>query len=175
MLNKIDFKTLKNLNQDLVLAVLSFIIIGLITAQNIYLSDFGFETSMRCFYNNYLIFKNSAIHLINNENLYVLYRQQQIDLFKYSPTFSFFFLGLTFLPNWLGLFLWNALNVLVLFSLRKISFSKSSIFFTHSATAGAVRPTVRPIFANDSRALFCNCFRIFQLSSSIFGFNSICV
>ena len=129
MLNKDGIKNLKSVKQDSILIFISLLIIALITAQNVYLSDFGFETTMRSFYNNYLIFKNSAIHLLNNENLYVLYKQQQIDLFKYSPSFALFFIGFSFLPNWLGLFLWNILNALVLFSLRKVAFPKTRAFY----------------------------------------------
>jgi len=96
--------------------------VGLITAQNILLSGFGYETVMGSFYNNYLIFKNSFFHLLDNENLYVLYKTQQIDLFKYSPTFALFFGVFANLPDWLGLFLWNGLNALVFYALWQIKF-----------------------------------------------------
>lgn len=129
MFNKGWLNALKGNKSNYILTALSLIIVALITSQNIYLSDFGFETSMRSFYNNYLIFKNSSIHLLQNENLYVLYKQQQIDLFKYSPTFALFFTVFAFLPNWLGLFLWNTLNALVLYSLSKIPYSRTKSFF----------------------------------------------
>ncbi|MFD2936393.1 glycosyltransferase family 87 protein [Spirosoma flavum] len=66
-------------------------------------------------YNNYVIFKNSFFHLLANRNLYTFYLTEQWDLFKYSPTFALFMGLFAFLPNWLGLTLWNALNTLVLF------------------------------------------------------------
>jgi len=101
------------------------LITGIITAQNILLSDFGFETQMHSFYNNYLIFKNSFFHLWSNENLYVLYPEVQVDLFKYSPTFALLFAPLSLLPNFLGLFLWNVINALVFFAVWKIPFPKT--------------------------------------------------
>ena len=108
--------------QAYIALVLTLVVVGLITTQNILLSGFGYETVMGSFYNNYLIFKNSFFHLLDNENLYVLYKSQQIDLFKYSPTFSLFFAVFANLPDWLGLFLWNGLNALVFYALWQIKF-----------------------------------------------------
>lgn len=65
-------------------------------------------------YNNYIIFKQSFFHLINNQDLYILYLNEQWDLFKYSPTFSFLFAPLAILPDSIGLTMWNALNAFVL-------------------------------------------------------------
>jgi hypothetical protein len=66
-------------------------------------------------YNNYIIFKQSYFHLIQGQDLYQWYLNEQWDLFKYSPTFSLFMAPLALLPDWLGLFLWNLINVMVLF------------------------------------------------------------
>ncbi len=69
-------------------------------------------------YNNYLIFKQSFHHLEEKKYLYVSYPKEQGDLFKYSPTFAFFFGIFAFLPDWIGLNLWNLLNAFVfLFSI----------------------------------------------------------
>lgn len=73
------------------------------------------STDLYTSYNNYLIFKNSFFHLLANQNLYVLYLNEQFDLYKYSPTFALFMGLFAYLPNWLGLLLWNLLNTLVLF------------------------------------------------------------
>jgi hypothetical protein len=108
--------------QTTIITLLTVVIIGIITTQNILLSDLGFETSMRSFYNNYLIFKNAHFHLISNQNLYVLYKTIQIDLFKYSPTFALFFGLFAYLPNFLGLFLWNGLNALIFYALWQVKF-----------------------------------------------------
>jgi len=65
-------------------------------------------------YNNYLIFKNSYSHLEANTNLYKKYPEEVWDLYKYSPTFAIFFAPLSLMPDWLGLSLWNIINVLAL-------------------------------------------------------------
>ncbi len=63
-------------------------------------------------YNNYVIYQRSHFHLLEGKNLYAEYRAEQIDLYKYSPTFAFLFGSLAYLPDWLGLTLWNLLNIL---------------------------------------------------------------
>ncbi len=105
-----------------IVILLTAVIIGIITAQNILLSDFGFETIMKSFYNNYLIFKNSHFHLLSNQNLYGSYNGIQIDYFKYSPTFSLLFGLFAYLPDYLGLFLWNGLNALVFYAIWQVKF-----------------------------------------------------
>lgn len=66
-------------------------------------------------YNNYIIFKQSFFHLIEQKDLYQLYLTEQWDLFKYSPTFSLLMAPMALLHDVLGLFIWNLLNALVLF------------------------------------------------------------
>lgn len=81
-------------------------------------------------YNNYIIFKNSFDHLKENENLYVLYETEHWDLYKYSPTFSLMMAPFWYLHDLPGLFLWNLLNVLVLFfALSKIDFPSPKMKF----------------------------------------------
>ncbi|MBK7763149.1 MAG: DUF2029 domain-containing protein [Bacteroidetes bacterium] len=75
---------------------------------------FGSDIHVYTNFNNYLIFKQSFYHLINGQDLYCLYPNEQWDLFKYSPAFSLFFSGFAILPDWLGLSLWNILNAMVL-------------------------------------------------------------
>ena len=67
------------------------------------------------FYNNYVIFKQSFFHLIHGQDLYVAYPDECWDLFKYSPAFAMGFGFLAYLPDAIGLFLWNFLNAAVLF------------------------------------------------------------
>ena len=75
-------------------------------------------------YNNYVIFKQSYFHLIENKDLYQLYPQEHWDLYKYSPTFSLLMGLLAYLPDFLGLLIWNLLNAFVLFfALWKLPFS----------------------------------------------------
>lgn len=75
-------------------------------------------------YNNYTIFERSFHHLKNQEDLYVLYPEEQWDLYKYSPTFSVFFGFFAMFPDVVGLILWNLLNcflvVLAVYYLPKI-------------------------------------------------------
>jgi hypothetical protein len=66
-------------------------------------------------YNNYIIFKQSFFHLINGQDLYAEFVEEQGDLFKYSPAFALIFSVLAVLPDVLGLSLWNLLNAAVLF------------------------------------------------------------
>lgn len=78
-------------------------------------------------YNNYVIFASSYDHLLEGSNLYSWYLDEHWDLYKYTPTFSLFFGIFSVLPDWLGLFLWNALNGLILFiALWKIDFRKNA-------------------------------------------------
>ncbi len=87
-------------------------------------------------YNNYVIFKQSFFHLIENKDLYELYPAEHFDYYKYSPTFSLLMAPLANLPVPVGLFLWNLLNVLVLyFALRRLPLSSNK---THLLMLGFV-------------------------------------
>lgn len=61
-------------------------------------------------YNNLIIFKSSFGHLIHNQNLYLAYPKEYFDLYKYSPTFSVLMSIFYYLPNEIGLFLFNVIN-----------------------------------------------------------------
>ncbi len=64
---------------------------------------------------NFEIFRAAARHLVTGENLYAPYPDEVQDRFKYSPAFALLFAPFAWLPWPLALFLWNALNGLVLF------------------------------------------------------------
>lgn len=99
---------------------------GLITAQRMLVANEGFSHTL---YNNYLIFQQSFFHLLENEDLYRAYPQEHYDLFKYSPSFAMFMGVIAYFPVWLGLFLWNLLNVFVLFfGLKKMKFTRENGF-----------------------------------------------
>ena len=67
-------------------------------------------------YNNYVIFKYSHFHLLEGKDLYRSYYPEEYwDLYKYSPTFALFFGCFAWFPDWLGLTLWDLLNVMVFF------------------------------------------------------------
>lgn len=65
---------------------------------------------------NFEIFRTASQRLMRGEDLYAPYPNRSQDRFKYSPTFALLFVPLTWLPWPLALFLWNALNGLVLFT-----------------------------------------------------------
>lgn len=61
-----------------------------------------------------MLFRNSFFHLIQGKDLYIPYPEEQWDLFKYSPTFSLLFGLLAYLPDFIGLFIWNLVNTIPL-------------------------------------------------------------
>ena len=65
-------------------------------------------------YNNYVIFKQSFQHFFYEKDLYIGYPTEHWDLYKYSPAFAIFMGIFHFLPNVVGLSLWNLLNALLL-------------------------------------------------------------
>lgn len=67
-------------------------------------------------YNNYVIFKQAFYHLVAGQNLYVAYPAEQWDLYKYSPAFALAMGTLAHLPDYIGLTIWNLVNVLTLFA-----------------------------------------------------------
>lgn len=75
------------------------------------LQSYGTEGFLYTHYNNYIIFKQSFFHLIQHKNLYLWYEPEQWDLFKYSPSFALLFGVFAYLPDPIGLLIWNILNV----------------------------------------------------------------
>ncbi len=110
---------------------LLIIVTLLISLQQYLLPETLFWDKMRPQYNNYLIFKYSFLHLLEGQDLYGLYPEQHGDYFKYSPTFAMAMVFFYYLPDWLGLTLWNLLNAMVLFAgitlLPSISNKKKSL------------------------------------------------
>src|ERR1035437_9749403 len=81
-------------------------------------------------YGNYLIFKNAFSHLLQGKDMYALYPELHIDLFKYSPTFAVLFSPFALLPDFAGLILWNLLNVMALFfAVKMISIEEKKKIF----------------------------------------------
>jgi hypothetical protein len=99
------------------IAGLLILITFVITAQELLLQP-GVNPATGCIdthYNNYLIFKKSFSHLIENKDLYLEYKNEQMDYYKYSPTFSLMMAPLSILPDAAGLLIWNLVNCLLLF------------------------------------------------------------
>lgn len=104
--------------------VLLVIITLLVTAQS-YLQEKGENDNGHAYtqYNNYIIFKSAWFHLADNKDLYKLYPEEHWDYYKYSPTFALLMAPLAYLPDAIGLFLWNLLNGLVfLMAMLKLPF-----------------------------------------------------
>jgi hypothetical protein len=66
-------------------------------------------------YNNYIIFRQSFVHLAGHQDLYTQYLAEHWDYFRYSPSFALAFGAFAWMPDLVGLGLWNTLNVAVLF------------------------------------------------------------
>ena len=103
------------LNPKYILTCLIFITI-VVSVHSVLLGpkDYG-DGHEYTYYNNYLIFKYSHIHLLESKDLYQLSPGEHADYYKYSPTFALFMGLLAYLPDSLGLFFWNLLNVLIIF------------------------------------------------------------
>jgi hypothetical protein len=67
-------------------------------------------------YNNFRIFKFSFYHLIQGKDIYRLFPDDHWDLYKYSPGFALCFGLLSWMPDPMGLLLWNLINSLCLFA-----------------------------------------------------------
>ncbi|MDW8015370.1 MAG: glycosyltransferase family 87 protein [Bacteroidia bacterium] len=74
------------------------------------------ETSPYTHYNNFLIFRQSYFHLRDGKDLYQEYPTEHWDYYKYSPTFALLMFPFAFLPDWLGLILWNLTNALLVWT-----------------------------------------------------------
>jgi hypothetical protein len=64
---------------------------------------------------NFEIFRAASRHLLSGQDLYAEYPAELQDRYKYSPTFAVLFAPFAWRPSPVALFLWNALNALVLF------------------------------------------------------------
>lgn len=70
-------------------------------------------------FNNFIIFKVSFLHLVHGLDLYPPYPKEYDDVYLYSPTFAMLMAPFAYLANWLGLFVWSALNcTAVYFAIR---------------------------------------------------------
>ena len=103
-------------NRKVLLTIFIFLAI-FASFQSYFRSDKTFTPGGRLYtsYNNYVIFKQSHFHLIENKDLYQFFPEEHVDLYKYSPAFALIFGIFARLPDLAGLTLWNLLNVLVLF------------------------------------------------------------
>lgn len=106
-------------SKSLLIAFLAYLLITIIaTTQNLTAGPKVYETGGRAYidYNNFRIFKFSFYHLLHNQDIYQLFPDDHWDLYKYSPAFAVCFGLLSWMPDILGLFLWNAINAFCLFA-----------------------------------------------------------
>lgn len=106
---------LRTISHPFTIPLLLFVVVVLITLQNILMGVNKFWGANDTFYNNYVIFKSSFTLLLHNENLYAFHRSEYADLYKYSPTFAFFMGVFSWQPDFTGLLLWNLLNVFTVY------------------------------------------------------------
>jgi len=66
-------------------------------------------------YNNYIIFRQSFVHLVRHLDIYTPYLLEQADYFRYSPSFALAFGAFAWIPDLPGVIVWNTLNAAVLF------------------------------------------------------------
>ncbi|MBS1491285.1 MAG: DUF2029 domain-containing protein [Bacteroidetes bacterium] len=122
------YKTVKDffLNRKHPVLVLYLLAATIATLQAYYGGEKKFDNTSLLYthYNNFLIFKQSFFHLKGGIDLYKAYPAEYYDLYKYSPTCAFLFGFFTFIPDGLGLLIWNVLNALaVLLGVRALSLS----------------------------------------------------
>lgn len=65
-------------------------------------------------YNNYAIFRQAFVHLLDGRNLYAFFPAEHFDNFLYSPTFAALMAPFAVLPVWPGLLAWDLVNAAVL-------------------------------------------------------------
>ncbi|MCF8379045.1 MAG: DUF2029 domain-containing protein [Bacteroidales bacterium] len=95
--------------------ILYLVFVLFASLQSYFLGTKFFNDIAYTHYNNFLIFKYSFIHLIENQNLYLPFPNEHFDLYKYSPTFALLFGFFQLIPDSIGIILWNFLNAYVLF------------------------------------------------------------
>ncbi len=102
-----------------------YFVITLATSIQVIVASIGSKFTR---YNNYLIFKHSFQHLLENKNLYILYNNEYFDLYKYSPSFAFLMGFFNIFPDWLGVFIFNLIGILtLLIAVNKIHISNPNI------------------------------------------------
>jgi hypothetical protein len=82
--------------------------------------------------NNFLIFKNSFWHCINELPLYIHYPKEYFDLFLYGPPFTLFVAPFAVPPTWLGMLLWLiALTMFLYIAIRRNVFTTYQQVFVY--------------------------------------------
>jgi hypothetical protein len=106
-------------SKSLSIVFFAYVLISLVAAaQGLFAHDKVYLPGVRAYthYNNYVIFKYSFFHLVEGKDIYQLFPDDHWDLYKYSPAFALLFGFLSWLPDAIGLVLWNLINSLCLFA-----------------------------------------------------------
>jgi hypothetical protein len=75
----------------------------------------------RC--DNFIIFRNAFYHLIHHQDIYLLYKAEAWDFFKYSPAFALAMAPIAVMPKIVGLLVWDLINVFtLLFAIWKMPY-----------------------------------------------------
>ncbi len=67
-------------------------------------------------YNNFVLFRNSFLHLAEGLDLYAFYVNEAFDLFKYSPAFAVLMAPFALLSEVPAFLLWSVVNALALYA-----------------------------------------------------------
>lgn len=111
----------------LVFILLGIIILGL-SLHNYTLPTYVKDGEFHSHYNNYLIFKGSFHHLIDQKDLYQPYPAEHHDIYKYTPTFALLIAPLAYLPDVVGLIIWNLINAFIfLIAIWRLPFKNDKI------------------------------------------------
>jgi len=66
-------------------------------------------------YNNYIIFRQSIVHLVDKANLHIGYPKEYDDIFLYHPSFCILFAPFSLMPLEAGLVFWLVFCSVILF------------------------------------------------------------
>ena len=104
---------------DLLLAprvyiVLPFLIAIFAAIQQVVLTVRSPILGVYAHYNNYAIFRQAFVHLLDGRNLYGFFPAEHFDNFLYSPTFAALMAPFAVMPVWPGLLAWDLFNAAVL-------------------------------------------------------------
>ncbi|HTI89277.1 MAG TPA: glycosyltransferase family 87 protein [Puia sp.] len=105
-------------SKNLSIALFAYFLIAVIaTAQGLFAGPKTYVPGGHSYisYNNFRIFKLSFYHLLQGKDIYQLFPDEHWDLYKYSPAFALCFGVLSWMPDSIGLLLWNLINSLCLF------------------------------------------------------------
>lgn len=84
-------------------------------AQRVALGSSEVEGRTYTHYNNYVIFKQSFVHLAAGRDLYMAYPDEHWDLYKYSPTFAALMAPFSVMPDAVGVVVWGLAGSIALF------------------------------------------------------------